>query len=150
MEITRNANSRLQQEVNNLQQHQRRACIVADGITSVKGETEEQITTKTKNFFIENVGFTERKVNEELDKCHRLGKAKEGKQFTIIRFKSHSFRASSVYASRSNIQKRKKLKLKLSLTKRRTKIINYAHAITESVPEVKFAYADVKDTIMQI
>ena len=124
LEVTRNANSLLEQEVNNLQQYQRRACIIADGITPVKDETEEQITTKTKNFLIKNVGFTERKVNEELDKCHRLGKAKEGKQFTIIRFKSHSFRASSVYASRSNIQKRKKLKLKLSLTKRRTKIIN--------------------------
>ena len=124
LEVTRNANSLLEQEVNNLQQYQRRACIIADGTTPVKDETEEQITTKTKNFLIKNVGFTERKVNEELDKCHRLGKAKEGKQFTIIRFKSHSFRASSVYASRSNIQKTKKLKLKLSLTKPRTKIIN--------------------------
>ena len=124
LEVTRNANNLLEQEVNNLQQYQRRACIIADGTTPVKDETEEQITTKTKNFLIKNVGFTERKVNEKLDKCHRLGKAKEGKQFTIIRFKSHSFRASSVYASRSNIQKRKKLKLKLSLTKPRTKIIN--------------------------
>ena len=42
---------------------------------------------------------------------------------------------------------KKKLKLKLSLTKRRTKIINYAHRITESVPEVKFAYADVNGNL---
>ena len=95
---------------------------------------------------IKNLGFEERKVNEELDKCHRLGKAKDGKQSTIIRFKSHSFRAS-VYASRNNIQNKKKLKVKLSLTKRRTKIINYAHRITESVPEVKFAYADVNGNL---
>ena len=115
-------------------------------ITPVKDETEEQITTKTKNFFIKNLGFEERKVNEELDKCHRLGKAKDGKQSTIIRFKSHSFRAS-VYASRNNIQNKKKLKVKLSLTKRRTKIINYAHRITESVPEVKFAYTDVNGNL---
>ena len=102
---------------------------------------EEQITTKTKNFLIKNLGFEERKVNEVLDKCHRLGKAKDWKQSTIIRFKSHSFRAS-VYASRNNIQNKKKLKVKLSC-KCRTKIINYAHRIIESVPEVKFAYADV-------
>ena len=95
---------------------------------------------------IKNLGFEERKVNEELDKCHRLGKAKDGKQSTIIRFKSHSFRAS-VYASRNNIQNKKKLKVKLSLTKRRTKIINYAHRITESVPEVMFAYADVNGNL---
>ena len=50
---------------------------------------EEQMTAKTKNFLIKNLGFEERKVNEELDKCHRLGKAKDGKQSTIIRFKSH-------------------------------------------------------------
>ena len=67
------------------------ACIIVDGISPVKDETEEQITAKTKNFLIKNLGFEERKVNEELDKCHRLGKAKDGKQSTIIWFKSHSF-----------------------------------------------------------
>ena len=41
------------------------------------------------------------------------------------------------------MQNKKKLKAKLSLTKHKTKIINYAHRITESVPEVKFGYADV-------
>ena len=91
LEVTRNANSLLEQEVDNLQQYQRRACIIVDGIAPVKDETEEQITAKTKNFLIKNLGFEERKVNEELDKCHRLGKAKDGKQSTIIRFKSHSF-----------------------------------------------------------
>ena len=101
---------------------------------------------KTKNFLIKNIGFEERKVHEELDKCHRLGKANDGKQSTIIRFKSHSF-LTSVYASRSKIENKKKLKVKLSLTKRRTKIINYAHTITEPVPEVKFAYADVNGNL---
>ena len=91
LEVTRNANSLLEQEVDNLQQYQRRTCIIVDGITPVKDETEEQITAKTKNFLIKNFGFEKRKVNEELDKCHRLGKAKDGKQSTIIRFKSHSF-----------------------------------------------------------
>ena len=95
--------------------YQRRACIIVDGITPVKDETEEHITAKTKNFLIKNLGFEERKVNEELDKCHHLGKAKDGKQ--------------------------------LSLTKCRTKIINYAHRTTESVPEAKFAYADVNGNL---
>ena len=90
-----------------------------------------------------NLGFEERKVNEELNKCHHLGKAKDGKQSTIIRFK---FQAS-VYASRSNIQNTKKLKLQISSTKCRTKIINYAHTITEPVPQVKFAYADVNGNL---
>ena len=146
LEVTRNANSLLEQEVDNLQQYLRHACIIVDGIKPVKDETEEQITAKTKNFLIKNLGFEERKVNEELYKYHRLGKAKDGKQSTIIRFKSHSFRAS-VNASRSKIQNKEKLKVKLSLTKRRTKIMNYAHTITEPVPEVKFAYADVNGNL---
>ena len=102
LEVTRNANNLLKQEVDNLQQYQCRACIIVDGITPVKDETEEQITAKTKDFLIKNLGFEERKVNEELHKCHRLGKAKDGRQSTIIKFKSHSFR-TSVYASRSKI-----------------------------------------------
>ena len=101
MEVTRNTNSLLVQEVDNRQQYQRHASIIVDSITPVKDETEEQIMTKTKNFLIKNLVFEERKVNEELNKCRRLGKAKDGEQSTIIRFKSHSFQAS-VYASRSN------------------------------------------------
>ena len=95
---------------------------------------------------IKNLGFEERKINEELDKCHRLRKAKDRKQSTIKWFESHSFQAS-LYASRSNIQNRKKIKLKLSLTKHRTKIINYAHSITELIPGVKFAYVDVNGNL---
>ena len=116
LEVTRNANSLLKQEVDNLQQYQRRTCNIVDGITPVKDEMEKQMTAKTKNFLIKNLGFEERKVNEELDKCHRLGKAKDGKQSTIIWFKSHSFRAS-VYASRNNIQNKKKLKVKIIINK---------------------------------
>ena len=48
---------------------------------------------------------------------------------------------------KQHVQDRKKLKLKLSLTKRRTKIINYAHKITEPLPEVKFADADVNGNL---
>ena len=48
-------------------------------------ETEKPITA------INNLGFAERKLNEALDKCHHLGKAKDGKQSAIIRSKSHSF-----------------------------------------------------------
>ena len=41
LEVARNANSFLEQEVDNLQQYQRHACIIVDGITPVKDETEE-------------------------------------------------------------------------------------------------------------
>ena len=59
-----------------------------------------------------------------------------------LKSKCHSFRAF-VHANRGNIQNKKKLTVKLSSKRCRTKIINYANTITESVPEVKYAYADV-------
>ena len=42
-------NSLLEQERDNLQQYQCRACIIVNNITLVKDETEEQIMTKTKS-----------------------------------------------------------------------------------------------------
>ena len=54
--------------------------------------------------------------------------SKGRKTINNYKIQKHSFRAS-VYGSRSKIQNKRKLKVKLSLTKRRTKIINYAHTI---------------------
>ena len=57
LEVTRNANSLLGQEVDNLQQYQRCTCIIFDGITPVKDELEEKIIAKEKNFFDKNFRF---------------------------------------------------------------------------------------------
>ena len=60
----------------------------------------------------------------------------------LTHFELPSMQAETTYKTN------KKLKVKLSLTKHRTKIINYAHSrITESVPEVKIAYADVNGNL---
>ena len=48
LEVTRNANSLLEQEVNNLQQYQRRACIIADGTTPVKMKRKNKLRQKQK------------------------------------------------------------------------------------------------------
>ena len=41
----------------------------------------------------------------------------------------------------------KKIKVKLSLRKHRTRTIKYAHQITESNAEVKFVYADMNGNL---
>ena len=104
--------------------------------------------TKKKQLLtvIKNLGFEEKKTNEELDKFHRLQKAKDRKQSTIIRFKSDSFGASA-YASRSNTQNREKNKTQIIINKTQIIIINYAYTITELVPGVKFAYVDVNGNL---
>ena len=79
LEVTRNANSLLKQELDNLQQYQCRACIIVDGITPVKHEMEEQMTAKTKNFLIKNLGFEERKVSEELKQMSSSWESKRWK-----------------------------------------------------------------------
>ena len=48
LEVIRNGNSLLEQQVDNLQQYQRRACIIVHSITPVKDELEEQMMAKQK------------------------------------------------------------------------------------------------------
>ena len=92
--VAKNTNSLLEKEVDDLQQYQRQACIVIDGIKPADGGTEDQIKKKVRNVLVKNLGFNEERVDNEIDKCHGLGKPKSEKQSTIIRFKTHSFRAA--------------------------------------------------------
>ena len=85
--VTRNVNKLLSQEVDDLQQYQRRACVILDGITPSEHETTEQITKKAKNVMVKNLNFSEEEVDIELDKYHRLGPTRDGKQSTIVRLR---------------------------------------------------------------
>ena len=141
--VSKNVNKLLSQEVDDLHQYQRRACIILDGITPSEHETTEEITRKAKNVMVKNLNFSEKEVDIELDKCHRLGPARDGKQYT--RFRSLAFK-EKVYRKRKEI-KGKKIKVKLSLTKHRTRTIKYAHQITGNNAEVNFAYADMNGNL---
>ena len=50
-------------------------------------ENEDQITKKVKNVLTRNLGFDEEEVQEEFNKCHRVGPVKDGQQTTIFSFK---------------------------------------------------------------
>ena len=65
-------------------------------------------------------------------------------QATIIKFKSHSFK-ESVYYARKKI-KNIKIKIKISLTKKRQKLLSKVHQATANIPcNVDFLYADIND-----
>ena len=113
--VTRNVNKLLSQEVDDLQQYQRRACVILDGITPSEHETTEQITKKAKNVMVKNLNFSEEEVDIELDKCHWLGPTRDGKESTIVRFRSLVFN-EKIYQKQKEI-KGGKIKVKLSLTK---------------------------------
>ena len=117
--IAQNTNTLLEKEVDDLHQYQRRACIVVDGIQPEDNETEDQIKYKVRNVLTKNLGFEANQVDNEIDKCHRLGKPNRGKQSTIIHFRMHAFRVA-VHQKQKTITNNK-LKVKLSLTKKRTK-----------------------------
>ena len=143
--IAQNTNTLLEKEVDELHQCQRRACIAVDGIQPEDNETEDQIKHKVRNVLTKNLGLEANKVDNEIDKCHRLGKPNRGKQSTIIRFRTHAFRAV-VYQKRKTITNNK-LKVKLSLTKKRTKTLTQAYKMVESNQQVKFAFANINGNL---
>ena len=85
-------------------------------------------------------------IERQNGKCHRIGpKDKDGTQGTILKFKSHSFK-ESVYHGWKKIKNRK-IKIKISLTKKRHKIVSYPHLATANIPNVDFPYADINGNL---
>ena len=56
--------------MDDLRQHQRRACIILDGITPSEHETNKEITKKATIVMVKNLNFSEEEVDIELDKFH--------------------------------------------------------------------------------
>ena len=116
-----------------MQQYQGCVCILNDGINLREEENEDQITENVKNVLIRNLGFDEEEVQQEFGKCHRLGPVKDGQKTTIVRFKSNKFK--EVYKKKEN-GKNKKIQIKLSLARTRTKTLNYAHEVKNGNLEI--------------
>ena len=60
--VSKNVNKLLSQEVDDLHQYQRSACIILDGITPSEHETTKQITRKAKNAMVKNLNFQRKKL----------------------------------------------------------------------------------------
>ena len=107
--VTKNVNTLLSNETDDLQQYQRRHCIVIDGLRTSPNETSDQVTEKAEKVLTEKLQFDPEEVNCQIDKCHRIGpiNTKDGTQSTIVRFKTHSFR-EAVYLKRRKCNKNKK------------------------------------------
>ena len=92
--VTKNVNTLLSNEIDDLQQYQRQHYIVIDGLRTSPNETSDQVTEKTEKVPTENLQFDPEEVNYQIDKCHKIGpiNTKDGMQSIIIQFKTHSFR----------------------------------------------------------
>ena len=124
--VTKNVNTLLSNEIDDLQQYQRQHCILIDGLRTSPSETSDQVTEKVEKVLKGNLQFDPEEVNCQIDACHRIEpiNTKDGMQSTIVRFKTHFFR-EAVYLRRRKCNK--KQKIKLSLTQRRRKTLTYAY-----------------------
>ena len=142
IQVTQRVNTALSNEIDDLQQYQRRQCIIIDGIQTTPNETVEEVSQKAEKVLIKKLNLDEEEVECEIDKCHRVGPVKEdGTQSTIIRLRSHAFR-EKVYVKRKKL-KDTRYKIKLSLTKRRRQTLAYTYQIAAKVPQVAFFYSDI-------
>ena len=140
--ITKNVNDILTNEVDDLQQYQRRQCIVIDGLQTAPNETMLQVTLKTENVLAQHLPLDPDEVVNQIDKRHRIGPLKDdGTQSAIVRFKSHSFREKA-YVNRKKCSNCK-IKIKLSLTRKRRKTLTIAYKISYKLPNVNLFYADI-------
>ena len=66
--VTKNNNTLLSNEIDDLQQYQRRHCIVIDGLCTSLNETSDQVTKKAEQVLTENLRFNPEEVNYQIDK----------------------------------------------------------------------------------
>ena len=66
--------------------------MVIDGIKPCEEENEDQIREKVTNVLSHNLGLPREETQFEIDNCNRLGQSRDGKQSTIICFRTQGFR----------------------------------------------------------
>ena len=114
---------RLRGEVTKLQQYTRRYSVEVSGIEKKRDKDEDINHLKTE---VENIlhqvdsGVT----MDDVDKYHRNGPPRDGKQDVIIRFKAHSNK-ESVYKARKNLRN-PEIKIRPSLNEANRKLLEDA------------------------
>ena len=124
----KNVNDILTNEVDYLQQYQRRQCIVIDGLQTTPNETIPQVTRKTENVLAYHLKLHPYEIVNQIDKRQCIGPVKDDDTpSSTVRFKSHFFRENA-YVNRKKCTNCN-IKIKLSLTRKRRKALTYAYKI---------------------
>ena len=126
--ITKNVKDILMNEADDLQQYQRRQCIVIDGLQTTPNETIPQVTRKTENVLAYHLKLHPYEIVNQIDKRQCIGPVKDDDTpSSIVRFKLYSFRENA-YVNRKKCTNCN-IKTKLSLTRKRRKALTYAYKI---------------------
>ena len=147
--LTATVNSRLQKELDRLEQYGRRHSVVIRGIAPAENETNDQLIEKVKQVVCVDNNM-KADINRDFDKTHRIGPVTNTdsgpKQDVIVRFKSHSTRYK-VYHKRKDIKEKKKVRITPSLTTTRRKLLSTARNQHESNELVDFIFTDMHGDI---
>ena len=120
-------------------QYSRRNCIVIKGVKTAPNENVVDVENTVNDILTNNLNLPE--AATDVDRTHRIGPInKNGEQPIIVKFKSFKHRID-VYRNRKNLPK--PLKMSLSLTQRRSQLLQEARDLTENLEAVHFCFYDV-------
>ena len=102
--VSQTVSKQLSKQIDNHEQYSRRNCILIDGLNITQNETANDVEKAVQTFLKNEVRIDVKIIKEEFDKAHRIGKAKNGKQSTIVRLKSHSI-IEKVFRQKKEVKK---------------------------------------------
>ena len=137
------ANIKLQNELDELEQYGRRSCIRIDGIPEVSNESSEDVFSNIVDMFV-RVGIED--IEHNIDRAHRIGKSYHHKKSKkkcksiIVKFSSFRYRTKA-YRQKKNLDDG--VTAHADLTKKRHSLRRKANDLVRNRDEVLFCYADI-------
>ena len=125
-------------EIDNNNQYSWRNCLVIRGTPAQLNEVVGDVEDKVNNILINQLKLPEAAV--DIDRSHRIGPIKNGSQAIVVKFKSFKQRTLA-YKARKTLPN--PIKISLSLTARRTKLLEEAQQLTEDKNKVHFCFSDI-------
>ena len=137
------ANVKLQNDLDELEQYGRRSCIRIDGIPEVSNESSEDVFNSIVDMFV-RVGIED--IEQNIDRAHRIGKSYHHKKSKkkcksiIVKFSSFRYRTKA-YRQKKNLDDG--VTAHVDLTKKRHSLLRIANDLVRNRDEVLFCYADI-------
>ena len=121
----------MSQELSKLQQYTRRYSVSVAGVEKKRGEKGADLKKEVEKL-INDVDSSTTMV--DVDKFHRNGPLKEGKQDLIIRFKSHSAK-EQFYKNRKSLGEESRVKIRPSLSPRNKTLLHKAEDYLKEIAD---------------
>ena len=146
--------SLLSEKIDDQEQYSRRPCLVFEALNSVDDDNKnlsQEINIVRDELNVKISG-------DDIDKSHPIKKIKENRY--IVKFTKHST-AETIYKHRKKLIKKKEdktnqpikdktnqpIKIKVSLTRRRQKLLEYVSKVTDDYSLIHFVYADINGNL---